>query len=444
MVRALGLFATLLALLAPAAASAQEALTLDQAVRATLTGNPALRGARAAAAADAARVTEARSAWYPRISVTESWQRGDQPVFVFGSLLSSRQFAAANFAIDSLNHPDATGFFRTSVGVEQILFDGGRTRSAAEGAALQHEMSTLEASEAAAGLVLAATQAYGRILAADAGRRAADAALQAAREDVTRAGHRRDAGTATDADVLALAAHAAQMEQRAIQQRGDAAVARAELNRLMGVAITRDYEVVEPPPLPPSAESGADLDALLARTEGARPELRRAAAAGRAADAAGRTARTALVPQIAAQAAFDVSGTAFADRASAWLIGGEMRWNLSLGGAELARMKAATESRLRAAAHAEDVRAAVQVEVVSAFRRLEAARARQAAGRAAVDDARESERIVRDRFDAGMANVTDVLRASSAVLDAEAQRISAAVDAMVSRAMLDRAVGSEP
>jgi outer membrane protein TolC len=86
----------------------------------------------------------------------------------------------------------------------------------------------------------------------------------------------------------------------------------------------------------------------------------------------------------------------------------------------------------------------VHVDVVTAFRRLEAAEARQAVSRAAVDQARERQRIVRDRFDAGMAGVTDVLQASSAVTDAEAQRVSAVVDAMASEALLRRAIGRYP
>ena len=136
-----------------------------------------------------------------------------------------------------------------------------------------------------------------------------------------------------------------------------------------------------------------------------------------------------------------MSGTRFNDRASTWLVGGELRWTFSTGGAELAQMKAATEAGARARAEHEDARAAVQVEVVSALRRLETARARQAAGRAAVDQARESQRIVRDRFEAGMASVNDVLQASTAVLDADSNRTSALVDAIVSEAMLRRALG---
>ena len=89
-------------------------------------------------------------------------------------------------------------------------------------------------------------------------------------------------------------------------------------------------------------------------------------------------------------------------------------------------------------------RAAVHVEVISALRRLEAARARQDVGRAAVDQARESQRIVRDRFEAGITPVDEVLRVSTALLDAEASQVAALVDTMVATAMLRRALGRNP
>ena len=89
-------------------------------------------------------------------------------------------------------------------------------------------------------------QTYGRTLVAEAGQRAADAALEAAREDLTRAEHRRDTGLASDADVLALVANVADLQQRAIHYQSEAAVSRAELNRLMGAPIERDYRIAPP------------------------------------------------------------------------------------------------------------------------------------------------------------------------------------------------------
>ena len=98
MPRAAGLILLALATLAPLGAAAQEPLTLDQAVHAALTQNASLRGARASRDEAAAHIGEARSGFFPRLTFTESWQRGDQPVFVFSSLLSARRFGADNFA----------------------------------------------------------------------------------------------------------------------------------------------------------------------------------------------------------------------------------------------------------------------------------------------------------------------------------------------------------
>jgi outer membrane protein TolC len=84
------------------------------------------------------------------------------------------------------------------------------------------------------------------------------------------------------------------------------------------------------------------------------------------------------------------------------------------------------------------------VEVITAAGRVESARARETVGRAATDQARESQRIIRDRFEQGLSGVNDVLRASTAVLDAEANRTAAIVDLMVADAMLRHAVGRFP
>ena len=424
----------------PPAALAQPLLTVDDAVREALAHNRPLTAARSAVAEADARVEESRAAQFPRLTVSEAWQRGNQPVFVFSSLLAARRFAAADFAIDALNHPNPVGFFRTSVGIDQVLFDGGRLRSMVRATELQHAFTATSADETAAAVTLAVTQTFGRLLAANAARRVAASALAAARDDLARAGQRRDAGMATEADVLSLAVHVSDLQQRAIQAEGDGVIAQAELNRLMGSPIDREYAPAEPA----TAVEGpapADLATLLPDAEQHRPEIRRAAVATNLSETMLRQARAALLPQVAVQAAVDVAGTSFGDRASSWTLGGELRWTLSTGGADRARLKAAAEARSRARIDAEDVRAMVHVDLVTALRTLDAARARQAVGRAASEQARESERIIRDRFAAGLATVTDVLRASSAVLAADAQRTAAVVDALVARALLDKAVG---
>jgi outer membrane protein TolC len=428
--------------LIPVCAAAQEPLTVDAAVEAAVAHNVSLRAARAGVDEAVARTSETRSGFYPRLSISEAWQHGDEPVFVFSSLLSSRQFAAANFAVDALNHPDPTGFFHTTFGVEQLIYDGGRQRAATAAATFSRDIAAASVDQATAAVALQTTQTFGRLIASEAAKRAADAGLESARQDLTRAEQRRDAGRATDADVLSLVVHVADLQQRAIQASSDGAVARAELNRLMGAPV--DAAVVAATPTPAAIGASSDLAALLAEADAARPEIKRALAAAQLAEKTQSQTTAALIPQVTAQAAYGLSGTQFADRAGSWLVGGQVRWTFSTGGAELAARKAAAAAIRRATAESEDIRGAVHVEVVTAIGRLESARAREAVGRAAVDQAREGQRITRDRFEQGLAGVNDVLRASTSVLEADANRTAAIVDLIVADATLRHAVGRVP
>ena len=401
-----------------------------------------LHAAKSQADAAQSALEAARSTVFPRVSFVEGWQRGNQPVFVFSTLLVSRRFAADNFAIEQLNHPAALGSFHATAAVEHLLFDGGARKAAIGQAAAHATIAALALTEAELATIEQVIELYGRLLSVQATRAATSAALESAREDLQLAERRRDAGTVTEADVLSLQVHVADLQQRLIQFDGDGVVLRAQLNRLTGASLTRAFTAVEPTPgTSPAVPALADV---LADAEANRPEVKRAAAARSAADEARRSARAALMPRVAAQGAVDVAGTRAFDRASSWLVGGEVRWSLGLGGTERAQLNAATAAAAKARADADDAKAQVQVEALTALRQLETARARQVVGEAMVTRARESQRITRDRYEAGLARVNDVLLAAASLLDAEAQRAAAVADEFTSRARLSRATGHRP
>ena len=195
------LFTAVLALATPAAA--QTPLTLTDAIARARAQNPDAGSAAAAEREAAQRVTQARAGYLPKVDVAESWQRGNQPVFVFSSLLAQRQFTAADFALGALNHPDAVDNFRSAVTVEQSLFDGA-TRANVAAAGIGHDMATASRTMVDHDLAVSVTDAYGRVLVAGAANRSAAAAAETARADRELAGNRRDAGLVTDADVLQL------------------------------------------------------------------------------------------------------------------------------------------------------------------------------------------------------------------------------------------------
>ncbi len=430
--------AALLSCLAlPVPASAQSPLTLDEAVLRAATNNPTVRASHASEAEAGSRVDQARSVFLPHIEVTESWQRGNQPVFVFGSLLGQRQFGPANFDIAALNHPDALTNVRTAFSAEQVVFDAGHMNAGMRMANLGAQAAALGTRDATQALKVAATQAYGAVLMAQAQRRVAESAITGALEDVSRAERRRDAGLATEADVLAIRVYFAQMRQRAISAVSAETIARAQLNEVMGEPIDSVFQLQEPAPsVDDKPATGDEQDVLKTRTDVARASIQ-----AQIASAQVSVARSAWLPQAVLQGAYEFNGGSLTSQVSSWTVGAAVRWNLFSGMADAAKLREARAALERAQANREQAEAHARVEWRSAVARLDESRARGDVARTARVQARESQRIIRDRYEAGLVSVNDVLRAATAVLDSDLQYTSAVVDVFVNRALVDRARG---
>jgi outer membrane protein TolC len=415
---------------------AQTPLTLDEAMSRARTRTPEARAVEAAASEADARIRLAQSGFYPRIDLSESVQRGNQPVFVFGSLLSQRRFTAANFALDQLNDPDPTTNTRTALTLDQPVFDAGLTRLAVKAAGIVRDLAIVERERVGQDLAVRAAEAYVRVLQLEAAARANAAAVTAADSDLQRARARREAGLVTEADVLAVQVHAADMRQRQIAGDGDLLVARVQLADAVGLSLS-DSPVVSSPPPPAAVSAEAQIEtALTTRWERKQAELQE-----QLADNTYRAARAKYLPTVGMQAGWELNGATLADQRSSWIVGAQIQVNLFRGFADAAQMTAAQHARTRAAAERERVLRGIEVEIRAAIAQLNAARARQDAGRAALTQARESQRIVRDRYDSGLASMTDVLRAAEATLDAESRATAADMDVILRNVALNRALG---
>ena len=428
----------LILLLTAVPAAAQAPLPLDEAIARARARNLDARAAVSAEREAAERVVQARAGYLPRVDFSESWQRGNQPVFVFSSLLAQRDFAASNFEIDALNRPDPIGNLRAALTVEQTLFDAG-TRAGVRAARLGHELASTTRTRVGQDLAVAVTDAYGRALVAAASKKAAAAAVEAAAADRERARDRRDAGMVTDADVLQFDVHLARARERQIRATSDEAIARARLNQLMGEPLDAVFEFVLSPS--PAAMAAGELAALEEGALAGRAEVAQARLEEQLASSSRDAARAAFLPQVAVQAGWEANGRGWNDRASSWVVGAVARVNLFRGFADRARLAETREAVTRKAVEREKAETSARLDVRIALARLDAARATDEVGRAAAGQARESRRIIRDRYEAGMADTTALLRAAEAVEQAETAEIAARVDVLLAAAALDRALG---
>ena len=418
-------------------ASAQS-LSLSEAIERAKAGNPDVRAAAAAEREAAERITEARGGHLPKVDVSESWQRGNNPAFVFGSLLAQRRFTASDFALDALNHPDATDNFRAALSVEQSLFDRAVSANL-RAASIGRDMAATGRQLVDQDLTSAVTEMYGRVLIAAATARSTAAMVETARADRELAGNRREAGQVTDADVLRLDVYLARTLEQQVQATSDERIARARLNQLMGEPLSTIFSLdLTPPGIAIDITNLASLEEEAVKN---RPEVALALQQEQLAAASVDAAQAAFLPQVAAQGAWELNGGSWNARSSSWGAGVVARVNLFHGFADKARLAEARAQASRRAHEREKAETMARLDVQIAIARLEAARASEAVGRAAADRARESRRIIRDRYESGVTDVTTLLHSADDVLQAEAQQIAANVSVLTATATLQRAIG---
>ncbi len=417
----------------------QDTLTLRDAVNQALTRHPAVEAANARVAAAANRVAAAKSGWFPKLDYTESYRRSDNPVFVFGSLLTQHQFTAANFALSSLNRPDSLNNFQSQVGVEQTIFDGQRTRlaiNAAESMKSAADSDKRVTEMDRIGFVVRAY--YGAALAKDS-LRTAQESVRAAEADLQKARNVRAAGMSTDADVLAIQVHLAAMREQEIRRRYDLDVATAALNEAIGAPLSTLRTVAGEFDTVPAA---SELEAY-AKPAANHPYLAIARSMADAAEAQSKQARAALFPQVSAFGMFEADRQNFLTKGGAnWTAGVSMRWNLFSGYADRARI-AETAAALKAAqAGVKQRTAEVELVVRRAYADWKSSGERVTVASSTVEMAEESLRITRNRFEAGLASVTDLLAKETALLEAKTRLLAARYDQKLSAVGLEHAAGT--
>jgi outer membrane protein TolC len=420
---------------------AQCPLSLREAVRLALRENKAMAGAAEGLRASESRMAQARGGMRPKVNFSESFARSDNPVFVFSSLLTQHQFGVENFAIGPLNRPDFLNNFQSQLTVDQPLYDAGQTRNAVKSAELAQKMTGEERRRLEMEIVSGAARAYyGAVLAAEM-LKAAEQAVRSARADLERADAVHSAGMSTDADVLSIRVHLAAVTEQRIDRAADLDVARAALNDALGLALDTPHALTTP--LEAIQLPGLALDSLERSAAASRPEARETRLATSLAQTEAGGARGAMRPQVSFRGAFEADAQRFVERGGAnWLAAISLRWNLFNGSADKARIAETEHLVKRAESEEQQTDSAVRLQVRRAWAGLEAAQQRIQVAQAAVAQAEESLRITQNRYEAGMNNVTDLLRTEAAVLESRTRYLAAIHDQRVAATMLQLAAGT--
>lgn len=414
-------------------------LSLQDAVHLALDQHPSAKAAAADVQAASQGIRQARAGYLPRISYSESWTRSNNPVFVFSSLLTQRQFTESNFAINTLNRPGFLNNFQSQAAIDQSLYDWGATRARLRSAELQKAMAQDHERGTRLHLIATVAQRYFEALIAQAAVHVAEQARRSAQADSERAQNIRDAGMSTDADVLSIRVHLAAVKQEEIQRQYGLQVALAGLNEILGRPLDSPLQL-------PATLAPIPLDNAIDRYQTSiaqRPDLKLAAASVALAEQDHLLARSALRPRLAVRGIVEANRQEFVRKGGFnWTLAASLQWNLFDGFQSRARI-AETSARSDAAqARQTQTRQAAQLDVMKAWAAAKSAQERLAVADATVSQAEESLRITKIRFENGMTTANDLIRTEAALLDARTRKLEAIYQQRVAATQLELASGT--
>lgn len=416
-------------------------LTLQQAVNIALEKNPQRKAAIADTKAAAADVATARSFLLPHITFSELAERGNDPVYVFGSKLRQQRFTTEDFALNVLNTPAPYGNFGTRFGGTWTLFDSfaswhGVTRA-------NHVMDAVsqQLERADQEIVFHVIDAYYGVLLAKKQVDVAEQSLKTSQAILDLAKNRYESGIAVQSDYLTAQVRLATRNLELIRARDNRALAQAQLCTTMGIPTMGEFTPAEA--LAEKSLPSLSLDDLEKQALEKRPDLNRIRSEEAAQQQSVSIAKSSFGPRVNAYGNWEADNpTIFAGGGNNWVAGIELQVDLFQGGAkraELSREKALEEKMVALREKASDT---VRLEVRRAYYDLDVAQQQVAVARATIAEAQENLRINQDRYDSGLSTITDLLGAEETTRRTQTDYWQAVYSYQVGYANLELASGT--
>lgn len=383
-------------------------LTLRQAIDVALHRNPEQQAAQADVAAATATWRLSRAELFPKLSFTEDISRGNDPVYAFGTKLRQRQFSQADFELNALNRPGPIGNFAARLSGQWQVFDSLHTQRTIRSAQQMRRSAASDAEAVDQKTIFAVVEAWESVLYAQRQVEVTRHEQETAATLLASAEDRVKAGLAVESDRMAAFANVAARKQEMIVAEGELDLAWAQLRMAVGDENLPQSELRS---IEERALEAPSIDEELATALKKRPDLQaveRAQAAQRAATGA---ARSAFGPRVSAYGNWEEDrGSLSTAGGHNWLAGAQVTMDILPMGKRAAVDRECAAQR-KVDAQKSSLQQTLRMQITQAHTHLRVASQSMEAAHAALDLALEGLRIVKNRYDAGLTNITDLLRA---------------------------------
>ena len=392
-------------------AGAQEPLTLRQAISEALGQSPEAAIARAGNLDAKLAASMARTQLLPQLGFAEDISRGDDPVYVFGSKLRQHQFMLADFELNALNQPQPIGNFSTRFSGSWMAFDSFKTQKEIHRADLFKESASSAAKAVDQQIVYRVVGAYQQVLYAQREIDVAQHEQETAAALLSSVEEHVKAGLAVESDRMSAQVNISARKEELIAAQGDLELAWAALREGMGVP---DLKATELKPIEPHTFPQGALDEEIATAAKTRPDLRALEQAQSAQGSALGAAKSDFGPRVSAYGNWEQDQSSIGGSGgNNWVAGVQISIDILPIGkrAQLARESAAKQ---KIDAQVAATQQHLRLEVSQAHIHRQTAALQLETAQAALDQSAESLRILKNRYGAGLATITDLLRAEDA------------------------------
>ncbi len=400
-------------------------LELEKAYQLALARNPLLAAARSEVKAAQHGVAEAKGAFLPRVDLRLVYARTDSPVQVFSYKLAQENFKAEDFLLPNLNHPEDYTNWQTQVVVTQPIFNQGREILGYRRARIALSQARNYLAAITQRVLFDTERAYLELLLARERVQVMEEAVRTAEENLRVVRSRFQAGRALKSDLLEAQVFLSRQKKDLAAARHQARVAETRLNLVLGVPLTTHWKLAPVSSLPRIRERLSTWRcAALAR----RPDLKVEEHRVKLAALRVKEARWRFLPSLNLRGIYEknaedpLSGGADGD---AYTIMAQLDFNIFKGFRDKARLSRARAEYLSARERYRQYRREVEQQVEEAYSRYLTAQKEYEVTERAVAQAEEGLRIIRQRYEAGLALLVELQDAETALKRARLMRLEA-------------------
>jgi outer membrane protein TolC len=408
-------------------ASASEAWTLERALEYAFAHNPDARIAEHRIAAAQAGLEQANSAFWPKLQVQSSYVRTDNPMLVFGSILNQRSYSSS---LNFNDVPDVDNLNARGV-VTVPIYAGGRNAAGRQAAKANTEATKKETAAVRNALGFEVSRAFLTVLKTREFIQAAEAAVRSFETNLIVAKKRLDGGTLLKSEVLDIEVRLAQAREDLVRARNANTLAQRALRNLLGIE-NGDFVVADTAPLVRAPRSD-DFSQ--------RPELAAARQREVAALAQVRGSNSGYQPRVNAFGSLDYDyGWVTQGDGKSYTAGVMFQWDLWDGFSTRSKAREAQANLESAREEERKLRLALELEVEQSRLELQAADERLAVSSKTVEQAAESARLTRNRFEQGLALSAQLIDSETAFVAARVRRAEAESEQRIAVAALRKAL----